>query len=96
MNQDHLGFLNKRLDRDRALFADLSGLRNPIEVVSDWAKFYRTTQEEYAEEFNRLMGLFADGTRETTAEIQHDLEEAAAVATKALPDSEGSSRTEAA
>ncbi|MEQ8652100.1 MAG: hypothetical protein RIC87_06515 [Kiloniellales bacterium] len=67
------------LDHDRAVFRELSCRTTPQEAMAVWGKFAATAAKRYVQEMSKMASPTVDQARETVAEVQHEIEQAATI-----------------
>ncbi|WP_121066502.1 phasin family protein [Chachezhania antarctica] len=82
LGQEHLSFVARRLDRDRAFIGELADVGHPGETIGHWAAFTEETQKDYSEEWQRMLGLWTDTARQTSADLHDHFNETIGAALK--------------
>ncbi len=70
-------FVGRRMEQDRSVLTELAGCKTAPETVAVCTRFLETAMRAYSEEFERLAGLYAVQARETSEDVQHQIEELA-------------------
>ena len=82
MGQEYLSFVSRRLEREREFIEELADVENPGETIGFWNAFIEKAQKEYTEEWQRMLGLWTDGARETPADMHRQFEDTVGAALK--------------
>ena len=80
MSEEMMRFVDRRLQSDRALLDSFSAPPDPARAIEAWNTFLEGAMRDYADEYQRLMRLFAQEAGAATSELQAQLRDAVSAA----------------